>query len=633
MFPDSSEPQSTNGGFQTQDEFRNWLLGKQNGQWHSEVHARPTAEKIQDYKDSTIADAFPLQFPYGITCLPKDPFMEPIYGKKRKTKRYKRDRYQVFRKFLQHRNPNFHKPLFNLVIENIIMKETIFQKAQMYCNCKSKDNIAMGNKYGLMTAKQLERAIQDNRNNTRQQYSSAPEHQFLKSIRSACGNLPHSKEAAMEARRILFSYIMRFGFPAIFLTITPDDRRNFRIVIYSCLGKEKKTNYNISDFTDDDILFKYNLRKKAAVDYPGLCAEEYEHIIDLVVKHVFNWDVAEQKSNGIGLFAKVNAWSIATEEQGRKNLHGHFLVFVEDWSDVLQILQRKDGDEFLSYRQAIRKTSQFFNNACSARLFQDFKTDQPLDEHAVFEHSQCRGKRRNNRTVYHVSPVDAQAFREMRHKSKCHEHNGVIAKCNRCPTTFSINDLIASALNTHLGKKNHDRFKFPEYQVKHLDFVVYEMHKDFEWTEGTEKEKAIRYFAANTISNMHFTTHATRCFKKGPECFANLPDVPSEKFQVLYDTDNYTWTDYLGNKEIRSIFRLHPTRNLEDAFINTHNKSLTDLLLCNTNVLLGMNGCIVHYVTCYKTKDQQKEENHAFENMSTIMLKHLAKQVCLLCVV
>ena len=91
----------------------------------------------------------------------------------------------------------------------------------------------MGEKYGRMTSEKLEKAIDDSRNRNPIQYSNTGEHQFLRSIKSTCGKLPHSNEACMDARRTYFSYLMQFGIPAIFLTITPDDLRSFRIVVYS----------------------------------------------------------------------------------------------------------------------------------------------------------------------------------------------------------------------------------------------------------------------------------------------------------------------------------------------------------------------------------------------------------------
>ena len=134
---------------------------------------------------------------------------------------------------------------------------------------------------------------------------------------------------------------------------------------------------------------------------------------------------------------------------------------------------------------------------------------------------------------------------------------------------------------------------------------------------------------------MHLTTHASRCFKKGYECYGSLPDVICDSVQIIYDEEFSNWSDWLGNKSKRYIFRLQPHRRVEDTFMNCHNKSLTELLCCNTNVLLGISGRILHYVTCYHSKAQQKEENRAFEKISEILLKNLKKQVikcrCIIC--
>ena len=135
---------------------------------------------------------------------------------------------------------------------------------------------------------------------------------------------------------------MRFGLPAIFLTVTPDDLRNFRIVVYSCARVEKVNgDYRPTDFSNEDILTDFKFRRDARFQYPGLCAEEYRRIVDLVIKHIFNWDCEKKAANGIGLFAEVLAWCLATEEQARKSLHGHFLVFVKDWKTVLDVLHKR----------------------------------------------------------------------------------------------------------------------------------------------------------------------------------------------------------------------------------------------------------------------------------------------------
>ena len=74
------------------------------------------------------------------------------------------------------------------------------------------------------------------------------------------------------------------------------------------------------------------------------------------------------------------------------------------------------------------------------------------------------------------------------------------------------------------------------------------------------------------------------------------------------------------------MFRFQPKRNTEDAFVNTHNPIITSLLGCNNNVLVGMNGRAVFYVTSYNVKSQQKEEKDAYEKVTNILIKILRKQ-------
>jgi hypothetical protein len=598
----------------------------QNGKWKTELTARPTSEREHDYLDDTLGDAFPLQFPYGHTGMKGDPAVTAM------KKKPKRKRIDVFRKLLRHRKPSFHYPLFNLIIENLIMKDTIFLQTQIFCNIKSSETATMGEKYGSMSPDKLEKAIQDSQNNRSIQYSNTGEHQFLRSIQSTCGKLPHSNEACLAARRIYFSFLMKFGIPAIFLTITPDDLRSFRVVVYS-LSPHKVSAYGEVDatsFSEADILTDFNVRREARVQHPGLCAEEYQRLMNLVIKHIFNWDTENQKSNGMGLFGEVLAWCLATEEQGRKSLHGHYLVYIKDWNRVMNILQRRKDEVKCpgswKYLDAVSASKKLFSNACSARLFSDFEVSKPLSAHPVFSHKDCRSERKPKEMRYTVKPVEDQILREMRHKVTCHEHNGRIASCGKCLKYFTINEIVENALTVHLGNSKN-QFQFPERRVQPLDRLVYEMGKDFSWIGGNDYDQSRRYFAGNAITNVHLTKHTQRCFKKGSECYANLPDGISESDVIVYNEDPNSWSDWSGIKEERFMLRFQPKRLIEDVFMNIHNPVITRLLLCNNNVQVGMNGRSILYSTGYQVKSQQKEERNAFEKVSNVLCKVIRKQV------
>ena len=142
-------------------------------------------------------------------------------------------------------------------------------------------------------------------------------------------------------------------------------------------------------------------------------------------------------------------------------------------------------------------------------------------------------------------------------------------------------------------------------------------------------QQSIQYFVGNAVTDVHFTTHAQRCFKKDPECYTNLPDGVSESYKLVYAEEFDIWSTWCGLKQKRWVVRFQPKRLIEDAFVNVHNPVITKLLMCNNNVQVGINGRSVLYSTGYQAKSQQKEERHAFEKVSNVLCKVIRKQVSL----
>ena len=148
VFPDSSLPEPTTGGFANQDEFRKFVTEKQkDGQWDSALHARPLADRLADYKDDTIAMAFPLQFPFGHTGLPEDPAVKKLAHGKKWKKHLKRNREDVLRRYLQLRKPEFHTSLFNLIVQSTLLKAEAFRSTKIYCNVKCGDGDSMSQRW------------------------------------------------------------------------------------------------------------------------------------------------------------------------------------------------------------------------------------------------------------------------------------------------------------------------------------------------------------------------------------------------------------------------------------------------------------------------------------------------------
>ena len=135
---------------------------------------------------------------------------------------------------------------------------------------------------------------------------------------------------------------------------------------------------------------------------------------------MFNWDSKTQTSKGVGIFGELLAWCLATEEQGRKSLHGHYLVFIKNWNQIMNRLQRVKNQtnlpDPLPYHHASRDALALFANACSSRLYSDFDPGGPLDMEPPFSHKACRIDQQKRKMLYAVQPVPDQTIHEMCHK-------------------------------------------------------------------------------------------------------------------------------------------------------------------------------------------------------------------------
>jgi hypothetical protein len=624
VFPDATLPTNLNGGFATQDEFREYVMTcHQTGRWDSFIHARPSAVRVADYTGEALAKAFPLVFPFGHSGCAEDPAIAKLIALRKQKRYFFRSREKVLQKYLLHRKPTCHGALFNLIVGNILMKNKVFNSVRLQANYRHTDGVSLGERFGMLKPDKLNMAINAVRNNNAIQYSSSAENQFLRSIHAVCRDLPQSNEASIEARKIYFSYLMHFGLPAVFLTITPDDGRNYRIVLYALSDKMRTSlpDVDVSNLSDDEIMAEFKIRQQCRTSYPGLCAEEYHRIMTLVIKHLFQWDEKEQSSTGQGCFGELLAWCLATEEQGRKTLHGHFLLFLKNWQPLMRLVQLRDRDSESSNAQ--REMNKFCANISSAQLFADFESPNGLlCDHKPFEHDNCvhwRGIKRKR--LYACEVVDDQVLRDMRHKKKCRIHCGLLGKCPKCNTNYTVNEIVTSALKHHLGLES---YQYPDTN-RRLDRFVYNAQHDKNWYKRDEKSVALRYFANNALVNIHSPFHATRCFYRSQECFANLPEMPLEKNTIHFKEAFDVWFDFKGDKEQRFMFRFYPKRNIEDVFMNVHSTVLTKCFANNTNVLAAMNGPVVFYVTGYQAKKQQKEERQAYTKVSETIFKMIQK--------
>jgi hypothetical protein len=213
--------------------------------------------------------------------------------------------------------------------------------------------------------------------------------------------------------------------------------------------------------------------------------------------------------------------------------------------------------------------------------------------------------------------ADDEMVRNMRHKRKCKSHNGHLATCEKCETILTANDIVSRAIRYHLQT---DEYSFPDHERK-LDFICYKLQTDRDWYKRSDNAIAQRYFLMNALVNIHNCFHANRCFKKGNECYANLPEIANKSSELLFKDRADDWFDFKGDNDPRYVFSFIPRRQMQDAFINTHSPVLTKVLGCNTNVKTAMNGPSVLYIANYQAKANQKEEKEIYAKVMETITK------------
>ena len=248
--------------------------------------------------------------------------------------------------------------------------------------------------------------------------------------------------------------------------------------------------------------------------YPGLCAYNFEELLDVVLEEVVgDNDLSE------GIFGKLDVYGLAVEEQGRKTLHAHILIYIRGWNNDLRALQSSNG---MVRQQAAEKLAAEVDEIMSTSLV-------PGEDNSIEQCPVCKeGK---------VEFVDAQKLRNLRHKHGLEKEQCVLCACKSCKRTFTGDEL---AMRRVIEEKYWD---LADDKIKAL--VAVEILK-------SSSPEAPRIFSDATVAkinhrfNNHLAHHTRTCFKKGEECRANLPDMEESKTCIVFSEKKYTQYDWKG---------------------------------------------------------------------------------------
>ena len=250
---------------------------------------------------------------------------------------------------------------------------------------------------------------------------------YLKYIKAVAGCLPHTNDAAGKASLSMDAMVHTFGLANVFLTATVDDDNHWLIQAYS--GVHIDSDVDVRSLSDDDLREKAEKRTELRLRFPGIAADVFEDVIEIILRNVVGWD---SKSNSptekAGLFGSCFAAAYSVEEQGRKTLHIHILAWIRElmketetlrWCKVFQ--SRETAAKLLAKSYAEVSTTELFGSFTGNKQRQLLRT--------AFDHD-CSGRRKNKRKLPEV--VDDQQLRNLRHKHGHVSKDGLFLFCPEC---------------------------------------------------------------------------------------------------------------------------------------------------------------------------------------------------------
>ena len=382
--------------------------------------------------------------------------------------------------------------------------------------------------------------------------------------------------------------------------------------------------------SDELCIADFNLRKKDRITYPGACSLEYQNVIKILIEDLLQWDPVKQKAKGKGVLGTVVAFAPADEEQGRKTLHSHWQIWTKELnSELRDDLFAKDPQR----RATARK--KFFNivdHLMHTRYECDLEVElncnrplggsQPITESPTTLEEGVNHIFRNIGLAPITNPPatledrDKQIFRNARHKGLSKDIKGHVIQCAACDTTVPTADIINFALGSwrELAIKDGSNIDvtLPLHPAR-LDIVAYRHSYDMEGGCVEEQDpfwgdKNVRDVLLRQRFDEHEYFHRVSCFKKGLDCRFFLPQMSCQETCIYPNEDSIvTWFRLKGDDLEVPSWMLMTRRPMGCQYLNTHNKSISEVINCNTNIQIG-DRSQVFYSTMYCGKNTQKED-------------------------
>ena len=222
-----------------------------------------------------------------------------------------------------------------------------------------------------------------------------------------------------------------------------------------------------------------------------------------------------------------------------------------------------------------------------------------------------------------------------------------ISMCSTCEKKYTSNELATIAVDKELGiniteNDTNDNALFDDdalwfkSSVRSKRQTLMELHIMHEFITQ-QKENKVRpqeseeyrktNFIVTALRNLHSSEHCRKCFTKDFECRMKIPKRQSQSESVTFEEKVTPWCTWKGEEVGRNLFIFEGKRTHKDSYVNIYNEIASICVGCNTNVINAIDGGSVIYVTCYVSKNTQKDDKKAYSEAARIMIRKLNEKI------
>ena len=490
-FPDGTM-KTVSGGQASIDEFKKLVERSKFHMNQLQFQCVLSKEAASDFQGDNFLKACLLQFPYGLGGMNE----QRMNSDGSMTSSIDLTDYVQHLSYIS--QPHFHRPLFVLILYSIFQRQRMLRSSSL----NVRGDVTYSDFATALNADDIDQAVSFRQLQRQQRRAgrSTPNiaggtfvsNKFLNSIDAVTKALPHSNAAAKRARTEGESLCHYLGFPAIFLSFAPDDESSFLLQIFAGVTIDDDT--AIESLTDEQLASRAKHRRELRIQSPGLCAFYFEIMLEIVLEEIIGVDIHTKQVLKEGFFGLVEAVMVTVEEQGRRSLHAHILL----WIAALQNILQKAQDTELN-----KKERQKAKNTLASR-FEQISTTNLLgnssqsDLRKVFKHD-C-----SSRCCSIPDSVDLQQLRNLRHRVGCAATEYVFAICNRCRRTWTHEEVVKLFLQKGIKVPRLD--DFPDAS-KRLNSMCVAYQKPLSTQENA--------LVINAAYNTHFSFHTKTRFLSG----------------------------------------------------------------------------------------------------------------------